>query len=662
VFALDRSALKGINTMKHEQLAFSFLDHVEQPAPPSAHQSGGISLSTLAKLPGNPETSGKPEMKTLADLLAAIELSHSGPRSPAVTSLLKGMRKTAKRIAEFLKRPLQGVLIHEIVGIDADLRADLESNEHDRRNASQHLCDKWKLLQHAKAFGWSSKEFSLIDAWEPVRYARGHNSPAFPNIVNFAIALGRYPSEFSEEDMAAWKQDQLDPKKQNQLDRKRSWAGVRMAEICFRSAMRKAGLQNLLSRLNLKDRNPTEYAMKFADLPSQIQSEIEAIERWKTKGHLRKRDAAQRIRMDTWKELKRYILQLCGYVIQIRKRKNIRRLTQVITKHLVCGYIDWLCEVRRCKRETIRTYLTGIHALTQTHELFEGRDYRWLTPKLRRVKKEPSDGREERKRSKQVPYERLKQIPKEIQREREAVDGKDPIRAAWLAHDQLLMTWFLYMPWRQRNIRECRLYDPCKPNLREKELPIDFRQNGDVPDWVEEALKKNQNRRQKFWQFFFTADETKAGRGMEGIVPRELVSLLVEYKERHRKLLAAKPDPGTLFLNRYGNRLTAHTLRGLVSNLTVQYASRRVTPHVMRDIYSYEWLRKGGSIETLSGQLWHSDIRTTWVYCKQFTPADAMVLLDEWLYQRKKGRKQRRSQNQHELNSDRVPSRLKPAA
>jgi hypothetical protein len=160
---------------------------------------------------------------------------------------------------------------------------------------------------------------------------------------------------------------------------------------------------------------------------------------------------------------------------------------------------------------------------------------------------------------------------------------KRGIRAlAQLVHDQLLILWLLTLPWRQRNLRECKLGH----NLFRAELP-GMIANKTVPMWVVEKLKTNPG--EKVWQFRFTSDETKARRPVWAILPKLLVALLEEYLEKYRPvLLAAGSDVSNLFLNRKGGRLTKAQVGSLVSNLTLKYTGQRGCNHQ----YSTSYLRQ----------------------------------------------------------------------
>ena len=114
------------------------------------------------------------------------------------------------------------------------------------------------------------------------------------------------------------------------------------------------------------------------------------------------------------------------------------------------------------------------------------------------------------------------------------------------------MKWLTALPWRQRNIRECRINGPA-PNLFRGKIPSFS--DIDRPDWVQQEEKRSPDA--EFWQFHFTPDETKTEVDVHALLPRPLIGILEEYLGEYRPRLLHGPDPGTLFLNQEGKAITA---------------------------------------------------------------------------------------------------------
>ena len=133
-----------------------------------------------------------------------------------------------------------------------------------------------------------------------------------------------------------------------------------------------------------------------------------------------------------------------------------------------------------------------------------------------------------------------------IRMERKAAERLGPKEVAATVRDELLMLWLVILPWRNRNLRECRV-GGNRPNIFK--APIDPTAPISKPQWVESALRADPGT--AFWQFKFSKEETKAGNDVHALVPRPLIPLLEEYM-MHRQCLVAGPKSETLLLGETG--------------------------------------------------------------------------------------------------------------
>jgi integrase len=74
----------------------------------------------------------------------------------------------------------------------------------------------------------------------------------------------------------------------------------------------------------------------------------------------------------------------------------------------------------------------------------------------------------------------------------------------------------------------------------------------------------------------------------------------------------------------------------LVSELTLRYAGRIVTPHHFRDVVAYTWLREHPrDYLTVSKLLWHRTVQITLgIYGAGFNESSGVCAMDRWLEQR----------------------------
>jgi integrase len=238
-----------------------------------------------------------------------------------------------------------------------------------------------------------------------------------------------------------------------------------------------------------------------------------------------------------------------------------------------------------------------------------------------------------RKAKKFLEYDALEAILPKIHAKRasEAKRGKE--HEARLAMEELMFRWFLVLPWRQRNLRECRV-EGSSPNLFKAKVPV--YSYIDKPLWAHKEEARNPDA--EFWQFKFSREETKTGVAVHSLVPRSLISQLEEYLSEYRPLLLKDRKCDSLLISPDGDEMDAGFVNHTISGLTLRYGGRRVTPHLFRDIVAFEWLRSHpGDYLRLSKMLWHKNVQTTInIYGSRYNQASGVIAMDEWLEEREK--------------------------
>jgi hypothetical protein len=228
-----------------------------------------------------------------------------------------------------------------------------------------------------------------------------------------------------------------------------------------------------------------------------------------------------------------------------------------------------------------------------------------------------------------VAYYDLARIPEQILREADK-PGLDLLVKARMIRDALLITWLTILPWRQRNVRECKLAAFVDGgNLRKEAIPVHSTMA--KSKWVEERLRANPDER--FWQFYFRPQETKTGNQVRALLPRQLIGPLEDYIQNYRPLFLKDEDPHTLFVNLHGRPWSKARVEQIVEDLTLRYTGRQVNPHLFRDIFAVQWLEEHPEdYLTLSKILWHRNIQTTLrIYGRNFDESHGARRVEEWL-------------------------------
>jgi integrase len=306
-------------------------------------------------------------------------------------------------------------------------------------------------------------------------------------------------------------------------------------------------------------------------------------------------------------------------------------LRQLVQEQIIGGYIEWAINARKVKGAGLVNNLRMLSAAMRQHPAYKSIDFSWFQPLVNSIPVEHESELKRRKARKYLEYEVLESIPAKVRAERPAAAKKGIRGVALLAMKELTMKWFTILPWRQLNLRQCRIGGP-KPNLFKG--PVSPYSGIDKPKWV--VAEERRNPAAQFWQFEFSIDETKTGVDVRALLPRQLIGILEEYLNEFRSHLLHGSDPGTLLLNQEGNPMTCQQMDRLVSQLTLRFGGRHVTPHLFRDILAYAWLKSHpDDYLTLSKMFWHTSpalvIKT---YGRRFDESSAGVAMEAWAEER----------------------------
>ena len=343
-------------------------------------------------------------------------------------------------------------------------------------------------------------------------------------------------------------------------------------------------------------------------------------------------------RLVTKKPIREFLCRFVGYVTRVRGSK-ISSLDQLLTRDLLQGFLGWCQDSRHIKPSGLKRDLASLHAAVKKyrHPPLAGEDFHWIPELMRELRQESPSQIRQRKAAKWVDYELLEQIPARIRARAEALHRHQRRRFASLRRDELIFTWLLILPWRSRNLRECRVGDEAQgANLFKCELTPFF--TVAKPDWVKQALRVNPH--EKFWMFYFREHETKSGREVRSLLPEQLITPLEEYLRDYRPALLGDNHEACLplFPNRWGQPLRRSALWAIVANHTIRYVGRRLNPHLLRDIVAVTWLdHHPDDYLTISKLLWHQDVLATLqVYGRNFDESHAVSHMEAWLKSRPK--------------------------
>lgn len=471
------------------------------------------------------------------------------------------------------------------------------------------------LFTIAKTLGWSAPPKIITSDWALVVSLTG--SKAMVSIARHAVRSGRKPSTYTEDDLAAWCQEQV--KGGKKLDT------ARQSASCFRALLSKPDLAHLNP---LIQRALPSYGVALAQMHPYLRDEVESVISYRTDPFHPDRDGKP-IRKPTAAQFCHSIERITGFVQNVCGRPQVESLSALLTKNNVAGFVQWVTSERKVTEGTIFGCLAGIIATFRNHPDYHELNLSWIKAMMKQLQPEQRIDIDRRKQKKLISFADADNIPKKILEVRCKAKALSAAALAISHRDELLMLWLVILPWRQRNLRECRLIGGAHPNLYHK--PVQPQSAATQPKWLSEREGKNPGT--PFWQIYFTPKETKSKNGVTGFLPYELTVKLEEYLA-HRDALIAEglPDPGTLFLTNDGKAMSSAYIRTCIKELTSRHAGVAVNPHLFRDIVAYEWLNQNPSdYVTLSKLLWHRNLEYTLkVYGSRFDESTGIARMDDW--------------------------------
>jgi integrase len=558
------------------------------------------------------ERGGSQPPSTVAELLDEIE------RRGLPGNQIRMLRSTVARICECLGKAITELTIEDVRTCVPILKRFLQDRRYSRNSIRSYSNFVRILCTQATVLGCAVRSPELAAKWESVLKIIG-SIHGCDSIARYAIELGREPATFSDADLDSWARCTVASG--------RCFYRTRHLKQHFRTRITHGGLREMFPALSFRFLNDIQYGTRVKEMPQKLQAEITVLLNWKQAPFAPGRPRRSRNRAITAKHLRATFERLYGFVTKIQGRPPVETIPELVTKDMINSYVEWCLNERKIQAHTLNIWLGAVYAAVRHFPAFSEHRFDWFESIFAALPLDDDSGKIERKAAKTVEYHELHELTNTLAKVAEEATS---VYRARLCRNQLLLKWLITLPWRQRNLRECRIGTPSEANVFKSELPKLV--HVATPDWVKERLRTNP--RDTFWQFHFRAHETKTGVAVRGILPSCLIPLLEEYLASHRpKLLKGRPDPGTLFVNNVGKPFILNVLVQHVSETTLRYCGRRVTPHICRDIYAYRWLDDHPEdYLTLSKILWHSDVRTTLrIYGRNFDESNGAAKVDEWL-------------------------------
>lgn len=430
-----------------------------------------------------------------------------------------------------------------------------------KQTRAQVMTTRNAVLRYARRFGFSPASFSLLEAWEPILDALRPAYSKAITVVEYAIGSKLHPADFSQAHLDIWANSALDAGK--------LYATVRQSRCAFLAAVRKAGFQSHLPRLDFAARKLPGYRFPLKDMPESLRTAITRV--------VESERADKEIAAETQCEITEHFEDFCGYAKSIREL-DVVALEPLLKEPLVKEFAFWLHKERKCKRTTIVGRLSRMFTALETCPDFADCDFSWIRGVYRKLRREPESALKERRRQRHTAFQELAAIPGRIRDERKILRNPSLTALGWRTMEELLLTFLILAQYPPRFVRKAVI----GVNIFRGPIPEDG-PPFTIPAWAEESLRANPDTH--FWQFRY---ESKEGQLFRGLVLQRIVPLLELWLNEYRPLLIGADDhTGSLFFNRDRQPLTANRLGEYVTNLSRRFAKKRITVTSIRSSFAH---------------------------------------------------------------------------
>jgi hypothetical protein len=565
---------------------------------------------------------------SVGDVLSRLT---ADPLHPKICSALN-------RFAQFIGKPSQARemsldLVHER---KPGFRPYLERHNYSDATICHYVQWVYLFLQHAESFGWIP-DGNLSKEWREILAHPKMNRPV--EIVQYFAARTQSPSEVTHSSIIQWVDKRV-------ISGERGFEGAYAIANAFKRCLLELGYTQVdpVRAVRLES-----YGIALKDFPSPLKEQVEKLLAFRKSGSgdvddlddviddledldlddfrdLSESDESRprhsQIRDVTARMLEESICRLYGY-LRNKKKVTVTSLQMLFNPRVLESYRKWLRKERLVESGGMRAVFVPILTAMRQSREFDPKLLYWIRSFRDKLGKKPSqDEIRLKKAQRQLEYIEVAAIPKKIYLERarlahkkvdtstirgEQVHRTTLQRLARLAAQELAIRWLLWLPWRQRNMREMRIDGP-DPNLFKGRIPEGF--EIDKPDWVVEELKRNPMA--EFWLYRFTKEENKTGKLIFCVLPKPLVQPLEDFLANWRPILLNGKNAQTLFVNCNGKEMSSKTFAFMIYEVTLRFGGKRMNPHIFRDVFAFAYLKKcPRDFINLSIMLWHSSITTT---------------------------------------------------
>jgi hypothetical protein len=407
------------------------------------------------RVPAQIHSISRESLETLADLLDAIRKSEGD-----ASHVVKMLSATAAHLAIHLGQPPDKIEIRQLLAVRPGLRLHLKERGF-KRNSIRSYCNYVRIfLQKAEGLGWTECAPPLLSAWQEIRQAVAKTHGCI-RIVEYAIRSGKNPESFAEADLDDWGQTAVRDG--------RTCEYISRVKCRFRRRIFDAGLSSRIPGLLVPVN--TGYGIPISQLPPRLRDEIGNLVRWKTAEFAPGRPSKAKIRPVTATVLTAWIYRIAGFGLRI-KGQRVSSLEELLSEQSVSEFVEWALNQREVTSRSVKTDLCRLRGL-RAYPALAACDFSWVLKLIAQLPQDCESKGRERKEANRVPFDKVARIPEQIRREAQRDPTPSEVSRALMMRNALVMAFLTILPWRQGNIRNCKLGTFAKGgNLAKEEIPV----------------------------------------------------------------------------------------------------------------------------------------------------------------------------------------------
>jgi hypothetical protein len=361
------------------------------------------------------------------------------------------LRSTAVKLSEFYTRPADEIPLDLLPEDRETFRYYLQQHRYAKNSIRSYtnylnilICKAidlgWKAAPPALPAGWSSLLSTVTDA-------------GCEKLLRHLAKRGLSPTTVQETDLYDWVEIEV--------KRGASYAKTQGRAALMRRILVGAGFT---SNLAVNKIRKATYGIPLRMFPEPLRDQVQEVLRWKQDRFVPSRPKNAQIRAVTARGIEGAFCRLYGFTVNVEGIQTITKLGELVTEQNVGRYISWCLNERHLNSEGLSVGLGSICAALSHNPKYADITTPWMPALLKCIPEDSGAEALQRKEEKYLPYGVLSGIPEMIRRERSGIPQSHHKAIALSVRDELVIQWLLVLPWRQRNIRECRIAGR-NPNL-----------------------------------------------------------------------------------------------------------------------------------------------------------------------------------------------------